>query len=701
MTTLPKSSLVDIVLRTVLDADIRAAFRIEENTVLSDRLASFPRRQLIDFIREAGPAAQEALKAEQDQFPLRAAPTLYLLNILGRPSLLTLADRLERAEAAGRDHGLFFDAQKPIRVVYVRSGLRRVLDRPPVFECVFSYERKLDYIEGAPESNEYGEMSSVWTLENALLWLPQQDVDGGVLSCTTISAVSPILSLMRSMLGIECSIPDLTDKMLWRITEGSRPRSATFGRARAGTDILDVRTVTLYDDHLNDSSAFQSLSRDGTRQQTSGFYTGHEDLLVGGLGVTRRYARIWTPRHLHRDELTRLAMGMLFRTQEELAEIRIRDPQAFVTFYTKHRVRIAKKELAGTGRRSFDRLVWLLLRAREEGRVDCQAYMQELLTHAQDLKLEFSLVYQCPNCGDRHITCRDCDALLTLSASDLTKAACTSCAHNQALDETFACECGEVIPILSPLSHLFVCPSEELVQALEHYLGLLRHNCSGTFAISQGELQLLPSQRANQTRVISLDDLQFWRVRAHLHVHDVRRPQNLIPVIGRTKEKCYRDNRPPNQARCEECLLTLPTRRQLRDGDLCLPRVFGIPIEVGFDGIHHGHEVADIRYEDSLNGRPVQVAIHVKSKSSSNPPRGLGRTNRRIRELYTQVYYSLYLMAIGRTRFDVLGIAIPNRVSADVIESLGSLINRFGVEFMVVDHQKWVSVFDLARGRLE
>jgi len=119
-----------------------------------------------------------------------------------------------------------------------------------------------------------------------------------------------------------------------------------------------------------------------------------------------------------------------------------------------------------------------------------------------------------------------------------------------------------------------------------------------------------------------------------------------------------------------------------------------------FDGIHHGNEIADIYYDDYINNVPIKIGIHVKSKTQDNYVNGLGRSCRKIKELYAQVFYSIYQHISGQQHFDVIGIAIPKIISNDVICSMRDLLKKIGISFITVDKSDWLKIYKLAHNNV-
>jgi len=110
----------------------------------------------------------------------------------------------------------------------------------------------------------------------------------------------------------------------------------------------------------------------------------------------------------------------------------------------------------------------------------------------------------------------------------------------------------------------------------------------------------------------------MWQTRAHIHQRNIsdERKIQYRQILGRIKEKCIRNNRHSSLEICSACMQEAVTTARINSGnDLCLARLFGYAIDEEFDGVHHGHEVADIRYPDVLlnTGEEVRLGIHLKS----------------------------------------------------------------------------------------
>jgi hypothetical protein len=142
--------------------------------------------------------------------------------------------------------------------------------------------------------------------------------------------------------------------------------------------------------------------------------------------------------------------------------------------------------------------------------------------------------------------------------------------------------------------------------------------------------------------------------------------------------------------------------RILKGDEICLPRIFGYAIDKDFDGIHHGHEIADIRYPDILDetGEQLNLGIHLKSREHSRK-RGLGRSVPSVKGLYTQYCYSAYLAASKGENLNVIGISVPNVINDGVIENFQYLANQLGYPLVILTEVEWVKILDASIEKAE
>jgi hypothetical protein len=141
----------------------------------------------------------------------------------------------------------------------------------------------------------------------------------------------------------------------------------------------------------------------------------------------------------------------------------------------------------------------------------------------------------------------------------------------------------------------------------------------------------------------------------------------------------------------------ITTARIKAGNDLCLSRLFGYAVDEEFDGVHHGHEIADIRYPDLWinTGEEKQIGIHLKSRERSKV-RGLGRSVPSIKGLYTQYCHSAYLATIQGADLDIIGVSIPNTINDEVREDFQFVSGQFGYPLVILDEEDWFRIIDAA-----
>lgn len=325
-----------------------------------------------------------------------------------------------------------------------------------------------------------------------------------------------------------------------------------------------------------------------------------------------------------------------------------------------------------------------------------------LASHSSQLDLVCSIESECTNCGSAMIRCSGCgEPVHTVVDWENSTVKC-SCGQVQNLAE-HVCDCGTECHVLAPESHLFLAPSADLLVALDEYFRSYTPVTPnpGMFVIRYGHLHLLRGSTAPAARRVELHELEYWRVRAHLHTHVVTSSDRSLRILKRSKEKCPQEAGVRWVEVCARCRQTLPSTADMVDGRVCLLRAFGIPINEEFDGVHHGHEGADISYTDRLDQQDVRVGIHVKSWSRCNSSEGLGKSNSRIKGLYAQFCYTLYRIYRGEQRFDIVGVAIPNKVRPAILQSMEEVARRLGLSFVAVDLDTWIKIIDLAYEALQ
>lgn len=711
-TPIPKREIVDIILKTIPTEVIRFTLKIQGETNLHHRLNDFPKHQLVEVVRSTD-EGQRALEEAKAKYPLTTNPTLYLVSVSRWPNHETLFSNSEDLARQGFDGRVPFGGDRLIRSVYMITPIREY-QTPLVFsELPLLYEKKIEYVVSEPNSEGYGEPDSIYSLEKALVWYSNQ-FKHALLLCGDFSAVKPILYYGEAKFGIRWQLPFMPEEMLQRLAEGATPRSASFSRLDdVFEDEFDAQTMTVFDHALGESRSYDRLMRDESRQQTSGFYSSHPDLVFGGLGISRQYGRIWTPTKLRKDSLLALSMNLIQKTETELARESEINLDGFISYYRNIPVKIQKKKIGTLQRVVFEKLIKAIIGARRSNNHETVLdpdFMSELINQRQHLDLVIGLDANCENCGSYLLRCTDCQAPLQPSLTDDQRIdfACVKHSEQNIEDnQEICCDCGSELDVTFS-ADIRIFPGVSLLKSIHSFLSALEgQQYDGSFLI-QGNLLRLVAKNRNVINQYSLTNFRFWRMRAHLHQ---RNPTNDVAdrykqTLFRIKEKCSHNNWHPSKETCNACMSEEISRKRIFDGSelarICLPRILGYAIDEEFDGIHHRHEIADIRYQDTLEetGDQLNLGIHLKSRERPRK-KGLGRSVSGIKELYAQYCHSVYSSARRNVNLDVIGISIPNSISDEVIEDFQYLSNQLGFPLIILTEDDWIKILDVAIEKTE
>jgi hypothetical protein len=614
-TLAPKKALIRDIQKTFSEEEIRTRFNINKKTAIETRLNGKSKPEIVTFLTETD-RGKCLLDELEQSYPLHSPPTLYLAHLFPQPDITLLLEKTKALRLEGRDGGLLLKPESKVRAVYV-SRQARWLDYsglPPTIEIPIFYEQRIEYSESNPRSKDFGERKSIYSLEQGFIWL----LDGHshtVICCQGFAPVRPILDFARTFLSFRWALPNLTSEMMSQIALKSVPRSATFSTMqdekkgnKKGNWKFDVKTVTLSDPKLSESGVFQQIIKDTTRQQTAGFYSDHPIFTFGGLGIARRYARVWTPAHVSKRNYLFLAVDLVEKTEHELSQAYQNDLTGFIRFYQDHAVSVGKHELHGAERDTFNLLVEAIMSANHEEEVSTidDSLLQTLVSFQKSLGLLTYASLDCPNCGERLAECPSChlplQASLDGSKAIILKCPKTKCGYIVNIDDGLLCDCGQEIDFLSAENHVRIFPSPELLNAVENFIGLMDDILMwrGTFMIDGFQLKLIDLSPVQGPGMVSLGEMSAWRSRAHHHNRRVtgKTRELAIQILRLSREKCDKNEYHPHKTDCIACLESQMSDRYLREGKVCLPRMLGLPIEMEaeFDGIHHRYEVADIKY---------------------------------------------------------------------------------------------------------
>lgn len=700
MYNMPKSFLVKIICDEFDHRLIREYFKIKDTSPIELRLIEFPLAKLDDFI--ATNSSKEALgRIEQHagDFPLRSAPTLYLLNSSSEIDFVSLIETSKKEAKRGIESATTFLAPKVIRCIYTKASAREGMNG--VIELTLAYEKRIDYTECNIFDEFYAEKKEIYSLEYAVIWISKEKPKYIIVACCDFSALNPIMRHLSVAYNISSFLPNFTENMLKKLSEGADPKNATFSFLGTADDLLDVRTITVYDQDLGHRRLLSRITQQPGCNQRSGFFMNHPSLLRSGLGISCQYGRIWTPAHLSRVELVGLATSCINHLDSELSQASDADLADIVSYYSNAPVEINKHLLKGSTKKLFIRLVHLLINASRNNfgvlHVD-RELLTNLIKESDNLGFNLSIGYDCDNCGLSILRCRNCGfELAPVISDDKISLKCPHC-KLEFTQEKYECECGVEISIVDVVAMANLFPEPSLVQAIEVFIKRFPYHIHlpAYFMIISGQMMSL-SRGANSSlsRRINLEDLKLWDVRGRIN-HEVEISDCATSYTEKALEKCKLYHNPPKKEDCQECQKRGSnfTFSDFEKPNICLLRTFGLPISIPFDGIHHGHEGADLIYTDEFDGIELKIHIHVKSYSKKKNGLKLGRSVEKIKGLYTQLFYSLYNNKNQRQeeQFNTLGVAIPNSISDDVLESMEYLVTKLGYNFIAIQRNEWEKI---------
>jgi len=703
-TPVPKREIIELVIRNIPEDQIRELLNIQAETDFRRRLDDFSKGQILEVLQstEIGRNALEETKAN---YPLSSSPTLYLVSVSTWPDFQHLLEVTTELAEQMQGEAVRFGSDRTVGSVYIITPAREFHIQIPFQEIPLLYEKKIEYVVADPDSEDFGEPKVVYSLEKAIIWY-SSEYKHALLLCGDFQAVKPILYYCRTKLDISWQLPYLSEEMLNRLSEGANPRTASF--TRIDDDPIgnfDAQSLTISDHSLGELRSYRSLSDDPSRQQTFGFFSSHPDLVYGGMGISRQYGRIWTPARLRKDTLLALSINLIQKTEQELnreAEINL---NGFIAYYRNVPIKLGKKNLRSQQRYYFEELIKAIIRARRSPTLEFQLepdFIRSLIEQNQNIDVTPTLNIHCDNCGDNLARCLICNSPLTPIVIDRRLIfQCSTHPDEQPYQDNqlFPCDCGANIDVTFSVD-IRILPGVQLLKAIHKFLDVLENQqFDGGFIIIGNVLRLLPRNRV-AINEYHLSEFQMWQTRAHIHQRNVsdERKNQYSQILWRIKEKCGRNNRHSSNEICSACMREVITTARIKAGDdLCLSRLFGYAVDEEFDGVHHGHEIADIRYSDVWlnNGEEVRLGIHLKSRERPRV-RGLGRSISSIKGFYTQYCHSAYLTTIGNADLNVIGVSVPNTISDEVREDFQFISGQFGYPLVVLDEEDWLRIMDAA-----
>ncbi len=476
MLNVPKSYLVTMILRSENSSQISSYFHIKDGSDIEKRLLTFTKPKLIEYIRFVDGELQHSVEECSQLFPIKSAPTLYVINILNDYEYSIFQSISNTLSNASRSNALVFGDNSSIRSVYTKGPCQIIRYDPVVYELSLCYEKCIEITECDPELDDYGETKRVYSLENALIWLPNANHKFGIVACGDFAAVKPIMRYLHAYYSINTILPDLTPDMLASISLGGKIQNAIFDNPNNYISAeLDIRTVTIYDENLANSRVFSEISSHIGSEQRSGFYTNHPALLRAGLGIARRYGRIWTPARLNSNELIHAALTVINKLDDQLTIVANEDLSMFLDYYSNTDVTIGGKKITGEARHLFDQLIFYIITAYKNSNKRTQVnreFLLNIIKYKTSLKMDNVLTYECNNCGTIKPKCPSCGSHVQLKYENSSIVmTCANVICNAIIDHNaLLCNCGDVTSIIDPLSHSLYYPSDELLLAVELYV---------------------------------------------------------------------------------------------------------------------------------------------------------------------------------------------------------------------------------------
>ena len=703
-TSVPKREIIELIIRNILGDQIREMLKIQAETDLRRRLDDFSKNQLV-VVLQSTEDGRNALEDTKANYPLSSSPTLYLVSVSSWPTFQHLLQATSELAEQMQGAAVRFGSDRTVGSVYIITPAREFHIQIPFQEIPLVYEKKIEYVVSDPDSEDFGEPNVVYSLEKAIIWY-SSEYKHALLLCGDFQAVKPILYYCRTKLDMRWQLPYLSEEMLDRLAEGANPRTASFSRVdNDQIGYFDAQSLTISDLSLGELRSYRSLSDDPSRQQTFGFYSSHPDLVQGGMGISRQYGRIWTPTHLRKDSLLALSINLIQKTEQELnreAEINL---NGFIAYYRNVPIKLGKKNLRSQHRYYFEELIKAIISARRSPTLEFQLepdFIRSLIEQNQNIDVAPALNIHCDNCGDNLARCLICNSPLTPIVIDRHLIfQCSIHPGEQPYQDNqlFPCDCGANIDVTFSVD-IRILPGVQLLKAIHKFLDVLENQqFDGGFIIIGNVLRLLPRNRVTINEY-NLSEFQMWQTRAHIHQRNISDERKIQygQILLRIKEKCARNNSHSSNEICSACMREVITKARIQAGkDICLSRLFGYAIDEEFDGVHHGLEVADIRYSDVwLNtGEEIRLGIHLKSRKKPKIE-GLGRSVHSIKGLYTQYCHSAYLVTMGGTDLNVLGVSIPNTINEKVREDFQFISSQFGYPLVILDEEDWFRIVDAA-----
>ncbi|MBN2602614.1 MAG: hypothetical protein JXA91_00590 [Candidatus Thermoplasmatota archaeon] len=695
--TVPKDALINGILSTLTEEIIRDRLNLGISVNVNSRIHNLSKSELVELIKSSE-KGEKLLANLEEKYPLIGSPTLYLVISKNIPTAKKIIDKT--TDIAKDDKCvLTFSPEKTIRSIYNTDRARVLNFTPYLIEIPVFYERRIDFTSTDPEN--WGENLIIYDLRRAFIWISNA-YNHGLIACSDYSAISPIITWANNFLEISLDLPNIPLDMFYRLAEGGLPRTATFASTEmAGKPFLDIQSLTVYDQDLKNTETYKKLQDDNDREQWAGYFSQHPTIPIGGLGIARRYGRIWTPSHLPKDTLLTSAINLISRTEEVLTEKLELGDKTFLDHYKYVSVNINGKPITKEPRKIFNDIAWSLYRIikkHSKQEIVDNALVLKVIEHKDVLGFITTIETDCKQCGFVLVKCPEClspyEAVIDDGEIKIVCPIHRDTKHDG--NDVYKCECGEILEIILP-NNIKLYPGISTTQAFRDFISQKDLKFDGWFLLDGNLLRSYPKSKI-RSQEYHLKDLNLWRLRAHIHVISPvfgKGKNQVIKILKTIKEKCNQNNWHPSKKMCDECYKRKIILKDISNNNFCLPRLIGLAIDIKFDGIHHQYEEADIKYHDNLipdDNRDVYVGIHLKSREKDPPRRGVGQASSGMKGLYAQLFFSIYKKLNSLPSFDLIGVSIPNKIYQETRNAMVDLTTELGYPILVLDEEDWLLI---------
>lgn len=460
-TAVPIHKLINEILNIIPEEEIRTRFHIFHSQNLALRLGSFRKSDLELFLRSSK-EGRNRLERLEERYPKNMPSTFYLMKVIPREYTNELPYAINALVLGRRAAGLN-SPNRSVRVIYLDREEMIVPDFH-LIEIPLVYEKKLEFSVGdPPDSDSYGELERTYVLKRAFVWL-LDNYSHGLVCCSDMAGLNAILEYFYTQLGVSLSLPDMTQNIFSRLIDVGTHSSATFRGFPA-----NVPTISVHAPGVEKTEIYQELAEDEEREQVSGFFRGDDNAYFASFGISRKYARIWTPWKYSKPYLMSAATQILERTEEELSQEFDNNATNYVKYFSDVRVEVSERTLSGQPRVNFQKIIEWIVHSQRTPNNELEVNASDLVNLTKlkgKLDLEIALHLDCPNCGGGLSRCPNCLEPYQVKVEDGNLVAvCTRC-KAKITDHQIRCECGTDIEFVALGNLVRLLPGPNLQQTI-------------------------------------------------------------------------------------------------------------------------------------------------------------------------------------------------------------------------------------------